>query len=125
MLALFGSNVDIADPAAGIRPGSVSGRLKFAFEPAKIFAAKRDKEFTLLTGAESGHEYQFKSIEYLKEFKVKFNIALVSISKNKSDFYKKLSDLGIGNILIEEEEIKLYPQVINRLKREGLIKYFE
>jgi len=47
------------------------------------------EEFTFLTGAESGHEHQMKSLEYLKDSDINFNIALVSISKNKSEFYHK------------------------------------
>ena len=83
------------------------------------------EEFTFLTGAESGYEYQMKSIEYLKELKTSYNIALVSLSKNKSKLYKILDNLGIDSLMLEEEEIKLYPQVRNRLSREGLINYFK
>jgi uncharacterized Fe-S cluster-containing radical SAM superfamily protein len=81
------------------------------------------EEFTLLTGAEVGYEYQMKSLEYLKDLKTDFNIALVSISKDKSEFYMELAEMGLGKLMLEEEEIKLYPQVKNRLEKEGLIKY--
>jgi len=83
------------------------------------------EEFTLLTGAESGHEHQMKSLEYLKDSKINFNIALVSVTGNKQEFYNKLKEMSLEKILLEEEEIKLYPQVRNQLQKEGLIKYFE
>jgi len=83
------------------------------------------EEFSFLTGAESGHEYQMKSLEYLKNSKTNFNIALVSIKDNKQEFYHKLKAMGLEKIMLEEEEIKLYPQVKNRLQKECLIEYFE
>ena len=82
-------------------------------------------EFTLLTGAENGYEYQMKSLEYLRDSKVSFNIALVSTSRDRRSFRDKLMEMGLGKIMLEEEEIKLYPQVKKRLLKEGLIKYFE
>ena len=82
------------------------------------------KEFSFLTGAEMGYEYQMKSLEYFKDSKINFNIALVSISKNKTEFYQRLAEIGLEKIMLEDEEIKLYPQVRNRLQKEGLIKYF-
>jgi hypothetical protein len=33
--------------------------------------------------------------------------------------------MDISKIMIEEEEITLYPQVKKRLKKEGLIDYFK
>jgi len=82
-------------------------------------------EFSLLTSAESGYEYQIKSLELLRDSNLNFNIALVSIKKDITGFYKKLKNMGLDKIMLEEENIKLYPQVRNRLKREELIKYFE
>ncbi len=82
-------------------------------------------EFTLLTGAESGYSYQMKSLEFLKNSKINFNIALVSIKEEKQPFYDRLREMGLDKIMLEEEEIKLYPHVRNRLKKEGLITYFE
>lgn len=83
------------------------------------------EEFTLLTGAENGYEYQMKSLEYLRDSKVSFNIALVSTRRDRRSFRDKLMEMGLGKIMLEEEEIKLYPQVKKRLLKEGLIKYFE
>ena len=83
------------------------------------------EEFSLLTGAELGFKYQMKSLEYLKDSKISFNIALVSIKRDKQDFYNKLKEMNLGNIMLEEEEIKLYPSVRNRLNKDGLLKYFE
>jgi len=82
-------------------------------------------EFTLLTGAENGYEYQMKSLEYLRDSKVSFNIALVSTRRDRRSFRDKLMEMGLGKIMLEEEKIKLYPQVKKRLLKEGLIKYFE
>ena len=83
------------------------------------------EEFSLLTGAESGYEYQMKSLEYLRDSKVSYNIALVSTRRDRRSFRDKLMEMGLGKIMLEEEEIKLYPQVKKRLLKEGLIKYFE
>jgi uncharacterized Fe-S cluster-containing radical SAM superfamily protein len=83
------------------------------------------EEFSLLTGAESGFKYQIKSLEYLKDSKISFNIALVSIKRDRQDFYNKLKELNLGNLMLEEEKIKIYPSVRNRLNKEGLLKYFK
>ena len=83
------------------------------------------EEFSLLTGAESGYEYQMKSLEYLRDSKVSYNIAFVSTRRDRQPFHDRLMEMGLGKIMLEEEEIKLYPQVRNRLQKEGLIKYFE
>jgi len=83
------------------------------------------KEFTFLTGAENGYKYQMKSLEYLKDSKISFNIALVSISNDIKPFLDRLKDIGIVKIIVEKEKIKLYPQVKNRLQKEGIINYFK
>jgi uncharacterized Fe-S cluster-containing radical SAM superfamily protein len=83
------------------------------------------KEFSLLTGAEIGYEYQIKSLEYLRDSKMSFNIALVSTKRYKQNFYDRLIELDLDKIILEEEKIKLYPHVRNRLLKEGLIEYFE
>lgn len=82
-------------------------------------------EFSLLTGADSGFLYQLKSLEFLNNSKINFNIALVSISNNKNEFYEQLNKMNLGKIYIEDEKIKLYPLVRKRLDKEGLLKYFE
>lgn len=83
------------------------------------------KEFTMFTSARCGFEYQMKALEYLRDQKMSFNIAVVSVQKDKKDFYNKLVEMGLGSIMIEEEEIKLYPTVRKRLSKENLLHYFE
>ena len=83
------------------------------------------EEFSLLTGAETGFNYQLKSLEYLRDKGLSFNIAVVSLKNDKKELYEKLKDMNLSKIMIEEEEIKLYPQVQKRLKKEGLIDYFK
>lgn len=83
------------------------------------------EEFSLLTGAEKGHKNQMKSLEYLRDSNVSYNIALVTTKRNIDVFRDRLIDMGLGKIMLELEDIKLYPQVKNRLKKEGFIKYFQ
>jgi uncharacterized Fe-S cluster-containing radical SAM superfamily protein len=83
------------------------------------------EEFTFLTGAESGYNYQTKSLEYLRDSKINFNIALVTLKKDIDPFHYRLKDMDLDKIMIEKEEIKLYPQVKKRLQNEGLINYFK
>ena len=83
------------------------------------------KEFSWLTGAEEGFEYQLKALEILRDKRVSFNIAVISPKNDKRDLYKKLTDMGLDKVMLEEEEIKLYPQVRKRLDKEGILHYFE
>lgn len=83
------------------------------------------EEFSLLTGAEKGHKYQMRSLEYLRDSDVSYNVALVTTKRDIDEFRDRLIDKGLGKIMLELEDIKLYPQVKNRLEKEGLIKYFE
>lgn len=83
------------------------------------------KEFSMLTGAVNGYEYQLKSLEYLRDSDISFNIALVSNVSNREEFFNRLSAMDLGKIMLEEEKIKLYPAVKNRLKKEGIIQLFE
>lgn len=82
-------------------------------------------EYSILTGAESGYNYQIKSLEFLRDSNTNFNIALVSIKKDRHRFYEKLKQMGLEKIMLEEEKIILYPQVKNRLRNEGLINCFK
>lgn len=82
------------------------------------------EEFSLLTGAERGFELQLRALGYLRDAHISFHIALVSMSKDKQRLYDKLGEMGIGNIMLEEEEIKLYPPVKKRLEQEGILGYF-
>jgi uncharacterized Fe-S cluster-containing radical SAM superfamily protein len=83
------------------------------------------EEFTFLTGAESGYDYQMKALDALRNSTISFNIALVSIKEDKQSFYERLRDRGLDTIMVEEEKITLYPQVRKRLEREGIINYFK
>ena len=84
------------------------------------------EEFNLLTGAKpESYNLQIKSLHLLKKNNISFNIALASIKKNKQSFFKKLKDQGLGRIMLEEEKLKLYPPVKKRLKKEGILHYFE
>lgn len=89
------------------------------------FKGSNPKEFSMLTGAEKGFEYQIKALEYLRDIKMSFNIALVSVITEKKQFFDKLNEMDLGHIMIEEEEIKLYPLVRERLHNEKLLHYFE
>ena len=82
------------------------------------------EEFTWLTGAEVGFKYQMKALEFLHDQKMSFNIAIVTVKGNKSALFDKLKDMDLGQVMIEEEEITLYPLVKNRLKQKGMLKYF-
>lgn len=84
------------------------------------------EEFSFLTGAEKGFNFQLKALEYLRDNQMSFNIAVVSGSKEKKQLlFQRLVEMDLGNIMIEEEEIKLYPMVKNRLEKENLLTYFE
>lgn len=83
------------------------------------------KEFSWLTGAELGFEYQLKALEYLHDEKLSFNIALVSVKGDKLSLYTRLREMGLENIMVEEEVIKLYPMVRSRLRKGGDLQYFE
>ena len=83
------------------------------------------EEFSWLTGAEKGFEHQLKALEYLKNKGMSFNIALVSVRKSKQSLFNKLKEMGLGNVMIEEEKIMLYPSVKHRLKKAGILEYFD
>ena len=84
------------------------------------------EEFSLFTGAEKGFEYQIKTLQYLRDKQMNFNIALVSTHKEKKQhFFQRLVEMDLDKVMIEEEEIKLYPMVRKRLQKEKLLNYFE
>jgi uncharacterized Fe-S cluster-containing radical SAM superfamily protein len=89
------------------------------------FKGCNSKEFSMLTGAKNGFDYQLKALEYLKEKNLSFNIAMVSVYTDKKCFFDKLIEMGLEKIMIEEEEIKLYPLVRKRLHDEKILHYFE
>jgi uncharacterized Fe-S cluster-containing radical SAM superfamily protein len=83
-----------------------------------------NEEFSWLTGAKYGFNYQIKALEFLKDAGLNFNIALVSIKKNKRDLFDRLNDIGLEKITIEYEKIKLYPAVRKRLESEDILDFF-
>jgi uncharacterized Fe-S cluster-containing radical SAM superfamily protein len=84
------------------------------------------EEFSLFTGAEKGFEYQLKALQYLRDKQMNFNIALVSTHQEKKQhFFQRLVEMDLDKVMIEEEEIKLYPMVRKRLQKEKLLNYFE
>lgn len=84
------------------------------------------EEFTWLTGATStGFTYQFKALERLRDAQMRFNIAVVSLQQEKEALLDKLTAMGLGKIMIEEEELTLYPEVKKRLQQTGLLSAFE
>ena len=82
-------------------------------------------EFSWLTGAETGFEYQQKSLEYLRDESMSFNIAIVSTRNDKTELFMRLKEMELDKVMVEDEEIKLYPQVRKRLAKESLLQYFE
>ena len=82
------------------------------------------EEFSFLTGAKEGFKYQLKALKNLRDVGVSFNIALVSIQKNQNLLLNRLREMDLDHIMIEKEEIKLYPQVKKRLNSEGILHYF-
>ncbi len=89
------------------------------------FKGNNPEEFSILTGAKKGFEYQIKAIENLKDEKISFNIALVSFKKDSQDFINQFVNINLEQTMIEVEEIILYPKVRKRLEKEGIISYFE
>ncbi len=84
------------------------------------------EEFSMLTGANQGFDLQMNGLQYLREYQMNFNIALVSINlEKKQRFFKHLRELGLDSVMVEEEEIQLYPLVKKRLQQEQLLHYFE
>jgi uncharacterized Fe-S cluster-containing radical SAM superfamily protein len=84
------------------------------------------EEFSFLTGAMNGFDYQLKALHYLQEKHMNFNIAIVSIDAGKKkQLYLKLKEMHLENVMVEEEEIKLYPMVRKRLQQEHLLSHFE
>jgi len=82
------------------------------------------EEFSWLTAAEGGFEYQLKALEHLRDESLSFNIALVSIRQNNHELFNRLREMDLDRVMIEEEEIKLYPQVKKRLDKEKILHYF-
>jgi len=84
-----------------------------------------EAEFSLFTGAVHGFHYQLTALERLHEAHVRFNIALVSVHPEKKQrFFQWLAEKNLDSVMIEEEEITLYPMVKKRLQEEGLLQYF-
>jgi hypothetical protein len=55
-----------------------------------------------------------------------FNIALVSVHPEKKQrLFQRLKEIDLDKVMIEEEEITLYPMVKKRLQQEQLLHFFE
>lgn len=84
------------------------------------------EEFSWLTGAEGkGFEYQLDALESLRDAGMSFNIALVSVRGDKKELFNKLGEMGMSDIMVEEEEVTLYPPVRKRLEKAGMLPHFE
>jgi uncharacterized Fe-S cluster-containing radical SAM superfamily protein len=84
------------------------------------------EEFILFTGAARGFEYQIKALALLRDACMSFNVALVSTNPAKKQrLYRQLKEMGLGQVMVEEEEITLYPMVKARLNKEHLLHLFE
>jgi hypothetical protein len=44
---------------------------------------------------------------------------------DKQELFNRLTEMDLGRIMIEEEEIILYPLVRKRLEKEGILHYFK
>ncbi len=83
------------------------------------------EEFSLLTGAKTGFNHQLKALTYLADEHLPFHLALVSGKNDNSFIQSYLHEHDLDHLMIEKEEIKLYPQVKKRLLHENLIDYFK
>lgn len=84
------------------------------------------EEFCLFTGATKGFEYQLKALQNLREYHMNFNIAFVSTHPEKKQrLFQRLKDMGLQDVMVEEEEITLYPLVRKRLQQEKLLDVFK
>ncbi|HVQ01287.1 MAG TPA: radical SAM protein [Candidatus Thermoplasmatota archaeon] len=84
------------------------------------------EEFTLFTGANQGFDHQINALCHLRDARVSFNIALVSVHpEKKKSLFQKLQAMNLGQVMVEEEEITLYPMVKARLQKEHLLHYFQ
>ncbi len=84
------------------------------------------EEFSLLTGAKDGFEYQINALQFLREYQMSFNIALVSGNRQKKQcLFQRLKVMNLEEVMVEEEEITLYPLVRKRLHDARLLDYFE
>lgn len=84
------------------------------------------EEFCLFTGATQGFEYQLKALQNLREHHMNFNIAFVSTHPEKKQrLFQQLEDMGLQDVMVEEEEITLYPLVRKRLQQERLLDFFK
>jgi len=83
------------------------------------------EEFTLFTGASQGFDYQINALTSLRDAHMNFNIAIVSVNPEKKQrLFHLLKEMNLGQVMVEEEEITLYPLVKARLQKEQLLHYF-
>ena len=84
------------------------------------------EEFSLFTGASQGFDYQINALHALRDAHMNFNIALVSVDPEKKQrLFHQFKEMNLDKVMIEEEEITLYPMVKKRLEQEQLLHFFE
>lgn len=84
------------------------------------------EEFSLLTGADKkGFSLQMQALRHLRDSPIQFNIALMTCKGRPTGLLNRLADMGLGSLMLEEETVQLYPPVRKRLRRAGLLEYFE
>lgn len=83
-----------------------------------------EKEFGLVTNALNGFGYQLKALELLRKHGISFHVAVVSLKHDLSFLVDFLSSIDCDDIMLEQEEIVLYPAVKKRLEKMGLLSHF-
>ncbi len=83
------------------------------------------EEFSLLTGADSqGFLLQLQALRHLRDASLSFNAALVTGKDHPTELLHRLAEMGLDSLMLEEETVKLYPPVKERLRGAGLLDYF-
>ncbi|RLF41339.1 MAG: molybdenum cofactor biosynthesis protein MoaA [Thermoplasmata archaeon] len=82
-------------------------------------------EFSWFTNCRrEGFTYQLRSLSNLLDQNISFHISIVTLSDNRQEFYHELQKMGLGEIMLEEEIIHLYPKVRQRLYRRRILDRF-
>ena len=66
-----------------------------------------------------------KALSLLEENHIRFHIALVTLKQDKQELYNHLQNINLGQVMLEEETLQLYPGVRKRLIKKGLLQHFE
>ncbi|RLF29405.1 MAG: molybdenum cofactor biosynthesis protein MoaA [Thermoplasmata archaeon] len=81
-------------------------------------------EFRWLTNANRGFRYQIKALEYLRDFDVSFHASIVSVAIKKQEILGMFQKMGLDDVYIEWERIRMYPPTRSRLRKMGMLKHF-